>query len=63
MSKKAIEVIKNIRRRESYMNEKASFCKEHNFILEAEKFKFAEDELRKIANMLENEFGTGYISV
>jgi hypothetical protein len=60
---KAIKVIKEIRKREDEMWQQHKFCKEHNFSLEAEKFKFAEDNYRSICRMLENEFETGYISI
>jgi hypothetical protein len=60
---KAIEVIKEIRKREEELWKQSVFCREHNFSLEAEKFKFAEDELRRICRQLENKFDTGYVSV
>jgi hypothetical protein len=59
---KAIKVIKEIRKREDEIFKQAVFCREHNFNLEAEKFKAIEDELRRICRMLENEFDTGYVS-
>lgn len=61
-NEKAIKVIKEIRKREDEMFKQSVFCREHNFNLEAEKFKAIEDELRRICRMLENEFETGYVS-
>ena len=55
---KAVEVIKEIRKRENELFEKSTFCREHNFNLEAEKFKAIEDELRRICRQLENKFDT-----
>ena len=60
---KAIEVIKEIRNREEEMWKQSAFCRDHNFNLEAEKFKAIEDELRRICRLLENKFETGYVSV
>jgi hypothetical protein len=61
-NEKAIKVIKEIRKREDEMFKQSVFCREHNFNLEAEKFKAIEDELRRICRMLENELETGYVS-
>jgi hypothetical protein len=60
---KAIEVIKEIRKRENELFEKHVFCREHNFNLEADKFKFAEDELRRVCTLLQNRFDTDYVSL
>lgn len=60
---KAIEVIKEIRKREEEIWKQSQFCREHNFNLEADKFKAIEDELRRICRQLENKFDTGYVSV
>jgi len=62
IKEKAIKVIKEIRKREDEMAKQATFCKEHNFNLEAVKFTAIEDELRKIGYMLQNEFKTGYVA-
>ena len=59
---KAIKVIKEIRKREEKAYEQYGFCIEHNFNLEAEKFKAIEDELRRVCSFIENEFETGYVS-
>jgi hypothetical protein len=59
---KVINVIKQIRKRENEMFEKGVFCREHNFNLEADKFKAIEDELRRVCRILENEFDVGYVS-
>jgi hypothetical protein len=56
---KAIKVIKEIRKKEDEMWQQSKFCREHNFSLEAEKFKFAEDQLRRVSHLLEKEFETG----
>lgn len=60
---KAIEVIKEIRKREDEMWKQSVFCRDHNFNLEAEKLKAIEDELRRVCRLLENKFETGYVSV
>ena len=60
---KAIEVIKEIRKREDEMWKQSVFCRDHNFKLEADKFKAIEDELRCVCRLLENKFETGYVSV
>lgn len=60
---KAIEVIKEIRKREDEMWKQSVFCRDHNFNLEADKFKAIEDELRRVCRLLENKFETGYVSV
>jgi hypothetical protein len=57
-----IKVIKEIRKRENELWEKSRFCSEHNFNLDAEKFKFAESELRRVCRILEKAFNTGYIN-
>jgi hypothetical protein len=58
----AIKAIRQIRKREDELFEKSKFCAEHNFNLEASKFKFAEDELRHVCRILELAFDTGYIN-
>lgn len=60
---KAIEVIKEIRKREEEMWKQCDFCRDHNFNLEAEKFKAIENELRRVCQLLEDRFDTGYVSV
>ena len=60
---KIIDTIKKIKVREEEVWKQSVFCREHNFNLEAEKFKAIEDELRKIARQIENDFDTGYISL
>jgi len=61
-NEKAIKVIKEIRKREDEMHKQSVFCREHNFNLEADKFKAIEDELRRVSRMLEKEFETGYVA-
>ncbi len=58
---KAIKVIKEIRVREKKSADNARFCREHNFNLEAVKFREIEDELRRVCHLLETEFETGFI--
>jgi hypothetical protein len=60
---KAIELIKEIKKREDEMWKQSVFCRDHNFNLEADKFKAIEDELRRVCRLLENKFETGYVSV
>ena len=59
---KIIKVIKEIRKREEKAYEQSTFCKEHNFKLEAAKFEAIESELRSICRLLENEFETGHVA-
>jgi len=61
-NKKAINIIKEIRKRENEAYKQGVFCREHNFNLEAEKFKALEDELRSICHLLQTEFETGYVA-
>jgi len=58
---KAINLIKEVRKREDYAMLKARFCRLHNFDLDQIKFKAIEDELRKVASMIQEKFETGYI--
>ena len=60
---KAIQLIKKIRKKEDEAWKQGSFCREHNFLLEAEKFRAIEDSLRNVCLLLENEFETGYVSI
>ena len=60
---KIINTIKKIKVREKEAWKQSVFCREHNFSLEAEKFKAIEDELRKTIRQIENDFDTGYISL
>ena len=60
---KAIKVIKQIRQMENDVYNKKIFCKEHNFMLEANSLDSVESSLRKVCRLLENEFETGYISI
>ena len=60
---KIINTIRKIKVREDEIWKQSVFCREHNFNLEAEKFKAIGDELRKIIRQIENDFDTGYISL
>lgn len=55
--KKLQKVISQIDNKINQAREKRKFCQDHNFKLEAEKFKFLEDELLKIKFDIEGEFG------
>jgi hypothetical protein len=55
-TEKANKVLLEVRKREDEMFSKGAFCREHNFNLEADKFKAIEDELRRIGRMIEREF-------
>jgi hypothetical protein len=57
----AIKIIKEFRKRANQLNAKRTFCNEHNFRLEAEKFAFAEDEIRRVCQKLEDIFDTGFV--
>lgn len=63
MKHKHIEAIKEIRKREEYHYEKANFCREHNMKLETLLHTEMENELRRLANKLENIFDTGYVTI
>ena len=58
---KAIKLIKEVRKRGDYAMLKAHFCHLHNFDLDHIKFKAIEEELRKVASMIQDEFETGYV--
>lgn len=60
---KSIEAIKEIRKREEYHYEKAKFCREHNMTLETLLHVEMENELRRLANKLENILDTGYVTI
>ena len=57
----AVRVIKEIRKKEESAYNQKIFCLDHQFVLEAEKFRFAEDELRRTCRIIENEFDTGHV--
>ena len=61
-TEKAIKVIKAIREREEKYAAKASFCREHNFNLDAQKSSEISEELRKVCSLIQIEFETGYVS-
>lgn len=60
---KEIKAIKEVRKKELEMWEKAIWCKEHNFPLEELKFRHAENICRRLASELEDIFDTGYAKV
>lgn len=61
--KSIIEVVKAIRKKgEEAWNQK-SFCKAHNFNLEAEKYNAIVEELRLVCSLIENKFDLGYVSI
>lgn len=59
---KAIKLVKELRAKEDKAYEQCNFCKDHNFDLEAAKFKAVEDAYRHTCRMIENAFNTGYIT-
>ena len=59
---KAIKIVKQIREMEENHCKKATFCREHNFNLDAQKESEISDELRRICSMIQIEFKTGYIA-
>ena len=63
MKSKSIEAIKEIRKREEYHYEKANFCREHNMKLEEILHYQIEQELRRLANKLEDILDTGYVTI
>lgn len=62
-NKKAIEAIKEIRKREYYHYEKSKFCREHNMKLDEQWHISMEQEMRRLASKIEDTFDTGYISI
>ncbi len=64
MSKaKNIEAVKEIRKRENYHYEKATFCREHNMKLDEIYHQQMEQELRRLAGKIEDILDTGYVSL
>jgi len=62
MTDKVKKVIKEIRKKEDDHHSKASFCREHNMVLDAIKHEAIESELRRVCSLIQNEFDTGYIN-
>lgn len=58
---KAIEAIMEIRKREDYHYEKSKFCREHNMKLDEQWHISMEQEMRQLANKLQQIFETGII--
>ena len=56
-----IKAIKAIRNKENEMWEKAIWCKEHNFPLEEQKYRYTESVLRGLANEMQDILETGYV--
>lgn len=62
IKRQAINIIKDIVIREKELSTKQTFCREHNFNLDALKFDFAKEELRQTISKLQSHFETGYVS-
>lgn len=62
-NKKAIEAIKEIRKREDYHYQRTGFCRQHNLVLDIIFHQQMESELRQLASKLEDILDTGYISI
>lgn len=60
---KALEAIKEIRKREDYHYQRTIWCKEHNLKFDLVYHQMMEQELRQIAIQMELLFDTGYISI
>lgn len=60
-NKKAINLVKEVRKMENEMYSQACFCRDHNFNLEADKFSAMESQLRKVTRLIEKEFDLPYI--
>ena len=58
---KAIDLVKKMRFRQNQLFEQSQFCKEHSFNLESQMFQRLEDEVRKLAYMIEDAFNLPYI--
>lgn len=58
---KVIEAIKEIRKREDYHYGKAKFCRDHNMKLDEQWHIAMEQEMRQLANKLQNILETGSI--
>lgn len=62
-NKKAIEAIKEIRKREYEHYQKTIWCREKNLVLDIIFHQQMEQELRRLASKIEDIFDTGYISI
>lgn len=60
---KAIEAIKEIRKREDYHYQRIIWCREKNLVFDILFHQQMEQELRQIARQMEQLFDTGYISI
>ena len=61
MKEKVIEVIKELREQQDKLYDKAIWCREHEFTLEAEKFSFAETEIRRAISKIQDKLELPYI--
>ena len=59
---KAIQAVKEIRIIEDNHFQKSKFCGQHNFQMDQIKHQQIENELRRVCNIIQNTFDTGYIS-
>lgn len=62
-NKKAIEAIKEIRKREDYHYQRTVFCRQHNLVLDIIFHQQMESQLRQLASKLESLFDCGYITI
>ena len=60
---KAIEAVKEIRKREEYHYQKTLFAREHNMSLDVILHQEIETELRRIGNQLEKILNTGDVTI
>lgn len=61
LRERATAFIKDLRKRQTFFYEQHSFCKDHNFNLDAQSFRALEDEVSRICRKLEDHFDTGHV--
>lgn len=61
MESKIRDFVINLRKRQKDIEQKISFCKQHNFRLEAESKRNEADVVQKIIHEMENEFNLGFV--
>ena len=59
--KQAKDFVINLRKKQKDIEQKISFCKQHNFRLEAESKRNEADVVQSIIHEMENEFDLGFV--
>ena len=57
-----IDFLQEIRRQEMQLDEQSSFCREHNFKVEAQLFHEKVEILRKLGNKMMDHFEMGWVN-